>query len=32
MSFYDPDYAAAQDALKLARARVQAAAMKTAAR
>jgi F0F1-type ATP synthase epsilon subunit len=32
MSFYDPDYAAAQDALKLARARVQAAALKTAAR
>ncbi len=32
MSFYDPDYAAAQDALKLAQARVEAASLKVAAR
>ncbi len=32
MSFYDPNYAAAQDALKLALARVEAAALKTATR
>ena len=32
MSFYDPGYAAAQDALKLAQARVEAAALKTATR
>jgi F-type H+-transporting ATPase subunit epsilon len=32
LSFYDPNYAPAQEALQLARARVQAAAMKTAAR
>jgi len=31
-SFYDPSYAAAQDALKLAQARVEAAALKVAAR
>ncbi len=30
MSFYDPDYAAAQEALQLARARVQAATLKSA--
>ena len=29
-SFYDPSYAAAQDALKLAQARVEAAALKVA--
>ncbi len=32
MSYYDPSYAAAQDALKLAQARVEAAALKVAAR
>jgi F-type H+-transporting ATPase subunit epsilon len=32
MSFYDPGYAAAQDALKLAEARVEAAALKSTAR
>jgi len=32
LSFYDPDYAPAQEALLLARARVEAAAMKTASR
>ncbi len=32
LSFYDPDYAPAQEALLLARARVEAAAMKTAGR
>jgi F-type H+-transporting ATPase subunit epsilon len=32
MSFYDPDYAAAQDALKLAEARVEASALKLTAR
>ena len=32
LSFYDPDYAAAQEALMLARARVEAAALKPAAR
>lgn len=32
LSFYDPDYAPAQEALMLARARVEAAAMKTASR
>jgi F-type H+-transporting ATPase subunit epsilon len=32
MSFYDPAYAAAQDALKLAQARVEAAALKSTAR
>jgi len=31
-SFYDPSYAAAQDALKLAQARVEAAALKVAPR
>jgi F-type H+-transporting ATPase subunit epsilon len=31
-SFYDPSYAAAQDALKLAQARVEAAALKVASR
>ncbi len=31
-SFYDPSYAAAQDALKLAQARVEAASLKVAAR
>ncbi|HEV2169416.1 MAG TPA: ATP synthase F1 subunit epsilon [Candidatus Binatus sp.] len=31
LSFYDPDYGAAQDALKLAQARVEASAIKTAA-
>jgi F-type H+-transporting ATPase subunit epsilon len=30
MSFYDPDYAAAQEALQLARTRVQAATLKSA--
>ncbi len=32
ISFYDPDYAAAQEALLLARARVEAAALKVASR
>ncbi len=32
MSYYDPGYAAAQDALKLAQARVEAAALKSTAR
>jgi F-type H+-transporting ATPase subunit epsilon len=32
MSFYDPNYAAAQDALKLAEARVEASAMKISSR
>jgi F-type H+-transporting ATPase subunit epsilon len=32
LSFYDPDYAPAQEALMLARARVEAAAMETASR
>ena len=32
LSFYDPDYAPAQEALLLARARVEAAAIKTASR
>src|ERR1700678_2133963 len=32
MSFYDPDYAATQDALKLAQARVEASELKPAAR
>ena len=32
MSFYDPNYAAVQDALKLAEARLEAAAMKSTAR
>jgi F-type H+-transporting ATPase subunit epsilon len=32
MSYYDPGYAAAQDALKLAQARVEAAAMKPGSR
>jgi F-type H+-transporting ATPase subunit epsilon len=32
LSFYDPAYAPAQEALQLARARVEAAALKTAAR
>jgi F-type H+-transporting ATPase subunit epsilon len=32
MSYYDPGYAAAQDALKLAEARVEAAALKSTAR
>jgi F-type H+-transporting ATPase subunit epsilon len=32
MSFYDPNYVAAQDALKLAEARVEASAMKLTAR
>ncbi len=32
LSFYDPDYAPAQEALMLARARVEAAAIKTALR
>jgi F-type H+-transporting ATPase subunit epsilon len=32
MSFYDPNYAAAQDALKLAEARVEASALKLTAR
>jgi F-type H+-transporting ATPase subunit epsilon len=32
MSFYDPNYAAAQDALKLAEARVEASALKVSSR